>query len=630
MANLISVVMATHNGEKYLKQQLESVLSQGYRDFEIIVVDDASSDSSHEIAVEIAAKDRRVKAYRNETNLGVTANFLKAVFLAKGSFICFCDQDDVWRMDKVELLAGLLRSDPRNMLAYSDLEVCDESLNIIRRSFMKSSGIHPKSGVFGDKAMLRNIAPGCSMMFRRDVADRLAKASVETPFMHDHLAFVLSSLLGRVAYTKEKLVKYRQHPQNNIGAFFQSRFEKEKYMDGLGRKIEWFEKTFPDLEGLCANVRRFHNSFGQGSLAARLSLARYYLFLREDSFLAQALGCLQCFSPRFYDRIRGTRKPSTAVYCTLCDGLCVYQYKGVDRLHHLAGEFELFCCKNCGLILISPALPEETLSQYYPEDYYSYSDSKKIEANATPPNKTLYYLKHPLKAANAVLYSKLLGQNRDENVSAGSYVLDVGCGDGGYLMKKREMGAVCFGVDISRAAIERLKKQDPQITTFCGNLWDAGFPEQRFDLVNLCHVLEHVKQTDKLLGEIGRLLKPGGRLRLQVPNAASITFALFRKYWMGLDTPRHVYVFSRNNLEKLFQREGFTVVSVRTMENSFSVIGSSLYLWNDLFGQKNELMKLERLWNSEILKIILFPYCFLVNALGLGDSIELIIKKEEA
>lgn len=304
-----------------------------------------------------------------------------------------------------------------------------------------------------------------------------------------------------------------------------------------------------------------------------------------------------------------------------------FALKSRDRLYHLDGEFDLFRCRGCGLLAIFPFLDGAKLGSYYPENYYSYSDSEKEGRRAPAAGRARYFARHPLKALNSLLYSRILGQNRDEKVRPGGAVLDVGCGDGRYLLKKKSEGAACSGVDIGRGAIERLKKAIPDARVFCGNLWEAGFPEASFDLVNLCHVLEHVQSTGLLVAEIRRLLKPGGRLRVQVPNASSVTFSIFGRYWMALDTPRHVYVFSRANLRLLFERAGFRVLSVRTMENSFSLLGCLVYVWNALTGRRYELMKMEKWWDNEFLKLVCFPYAFLVNLFGAGDSIELVLEK---
>lgn len=101
---LVSVVMCTYNGEKFLHQQIGSVLSQTYSNLELVIVDDASSDNTSQILEEYRRKDSRVKYFVNEKNLGYNKNFEKAFSLASGDYIAPCDQDDIWAASKIETM----------------------------------------------------------------------------------------------------------------------------------------------------------------------------------------------------------------------------------------------------------------------------------------------------------------------------------------------------------------------------------------------------------------------------------------------------------------------------------------------------------------------------------------------
>ncbi|HOW58896.1 MAG TPA: class I SAM-dependent methyltransferase [Candidatus Omnitrophota bacterium] len=315
--------------------------------------------------------------------------------------------------------------------------------------------------------------------------------------------------------------------------------------------------------------------------------------------------------------------------CLICKNTTYrFLFDGKDRLYLLPGEFKLYQCCSCGLILILPPLGETELGRYYPETYYSYESSKLVNAPRTFTEKLVYFLRHPIQALNCIGYSKILGQNRDLPSNAMSRVLDIGCGEGRYLLEKKQTGAQCFGVDINGNALTRLKEAAPEISTFCGNVWDAGYPGNFFDAINLSHVLEHVTQAERLLQEVWRILKPEGRVRVQVPNTLSLTFAIFRKWWIALDVPRHSQVFSFKNLEKMAKESGFEVACVRSIENSYDVIGSMVYLFNDLFNKKIELLRCKRIWNNELIKLLFFPYVFFVNAFKIGDTVEFILRKK--
>ena len=157
MAEIVSIILPVYNGQRYLKEQIESILEQTYRNLEIIIIDDNSQDKSLSIGNRLAEKDSRIKIHRKERNLGVVPNFLKGASFAKGEFVCFCDQDDYWRGDKVEILKDLLGKDADSMLAYSDLEICDDRLKPIMPSFWKSSGLMPRKGYLRELCFLKNI-----------------------------------------------------------------------------------------------------------------------------------------------------------------------------------------------------------------------------------------------------------------------------------------------------------------------------------------------------------------------------------------------------------------------------------------------------------------------------------------
>lgn len=303
-----------------------------------------------------------------------------------------------------------------------------------------------------------------------------------------------------------------------------------------------------------------------------------------------------------------------------------YLLKGKDRLHHVPGTFDLYQCKQCGLVKIWPFLKAEEISKYYPKEYSPYKQLSNQKGPGTE-GRTRYYLHHPLKALNALLYSKILGHNRNLPTQAGLRVLDVGCGDGAYLLSECQKGCECFGVDISKEALKRLKQRDSRINIYCGSLEGAHFSSDFFDVVNFSHVLEHVTNPKELLREIKRVMKPGAFLRLQVPNSASLAYKIFGPFWMGLDTPRHFYVFSRTNLKAFLENQGFRVVSFRTLENAYALIGSLLYVYNAIFKKKVEMAALSRIWDSEIIKIGAFPYALFVNLFNIGDSMEFVLKK---
>lgn len=302
---LISVIMAIYNGEKYLTEQIQSVLEQSYQNIELILTDDGSTDRSVAIAEGFAQKDSRVKVRKNKKNLGVIQNFLTSLAMVRGAYVCFSDQDDVWHKDKLAVLVNLLEKDPQNMLACSDLAVCDGGLQVRFPSFWKVAGVWPPQGNLRGLAFLRNPLPGCSLMFRQEVKDCLLTMPAGGPFMHDHLAFVVAASLGRVVSTRKKLVFYRQHGANQIGAFYDSQINTERIIKELTEKVEFFRDSLPDDKRFkTEKVLSFCDCLRHAGILKRLSFLKYYLFLRNNRFLDQMLGVLECLAPKSYKTLK--------------------------------------------------------------------------------------------------------------------------------------------------------------------------------------------------------------------------------------------------------------------------------------------------------------------------------------
>jgi glycosyltransferase involved in cell wall biosynthesis len=210
MSPLISIVMATYNGEKYLREQVDSLLAQSYPTLEFIFVDDASSDSSLAILQEYASQDERIRLVTNPENQGLLATFETAIRAAKGEMIALSDQDDVWMPEKISLLAGAIGS---HSMIYADSALTDAA-GIVTGKFSNRNhlcdyptGLHY---VFGTKAM------GHAMLFKREIID------IALPFPdfvgHDFILGFAAAALHGVSYFPATLVNYRQHSSNTMGA----------------------------------------------------------------------------------------------------------------------------------------------------------------------------------------------------------------------------------------------------------------------------------------------------------------------------------------------------------------------------------------------------------------------------
>jgi glycosyltransferase involved in cell wall biosynthesis len=190
---------------------LQSVLDQTYRNIEVVIVDDGSSDGTVEIIEEFASADKRVRFYKNEERLNLNKNFEKAMRLCQGEYVCPCDQDDIWIENKLELL--LQNMDSCN-LSYSNSSYIDSEGNPLGRNlrddYVNQNFDDPINFLFA------NAIPGHTMMLRYKVVQS-AIPFPETVFYDHWLAFV-ALVDGKIKYIPQTLQLYRQHNANTVGA----------------------------------------------------------------------------------------------------------------------------------------------------------------------------------------------------------------------------------------------------------------------------------------------------------------------------------------------------------------------------------------------------------------------------
>lgn len=208
---MISVCMATYNGEKYVKEQIESILTQLSADDELIISDDGSTDSTIEIINKIG--DKRVKLYHhtqdNPTipNVNkVTKNFEYALSKSSGDYIFLSDQDDIWMSDKVATMLSALQ---KHDIVVSDGKVLDGEGNIVSETLL---GDAYKLNRW-QTLILRTPYPGCCMAFRRKVLEK-ALPFPERIQAHDRWLGFVGRFFYDFAFIRQGLILYRRHGDN--------------------------------------------------------------------------------------------------------------------------------------------------------------------------------------------------------------------------------------------------------------------------------------------------------------------------------------------------------------------------------------------------------------------------------
>lgn len=218
----VSVCLACCNGERFISEQLQSVLLQLLPHDEVIVCDDASTDQT--VAIVLALQDPRIELHQNPTALGIVRNFEKAVSHASHDFVFLCDQDDIWLQGKVDRMVDALKT---AVLVVSDCRVVDGKLNTLNPSFFALRGSGPGIG----HNLWRNAYLGCCIAFKSCLLQRALPIPSNVP-MHDMWLGLVAQTLGRVVFLPEVLSLYRRHSaaaSDGAGVSTSTRFQQLKW-----------------------------------------------------------------------------------------------------------------------------------------------------------------------------------------------------------------------------------------------------------------------------------------------------------------------------------------------------------------------------------------------------------------
>lgn len=211
---LVSIVITTYNGGKYLVEQLDSIIGQTYRHLEIIISDDASTDDTCAIAQHYAAQDARIVLIRHEKNVGLHANLGGALARASGEYIAISDQDDIWRADKIEKQLSLLDS---VVGVYSDSALIDATGNSLGFTLFQSLNIKASADISRTVPLFfKNCVSGHALLFHRSLLSMVLPFTDD--FIFDHQLALAASCFGGLRFCNEPLVYHRIHSGNHTNA----------------------------------------------------------------------------------------------------------------------------------------------------------------------------------------------------------------------------------------------------------------------------------------------------------------------------------------------------------------------------------------------------------------------------
>jgi len=218
-----------------------------------------------------------------------------------------------------------------------------------------------------------------------------------------------------------------------------------------------------------------------------------------------------------------------------------------DTLYQVPGEFTLQRCVECGLMYLSPRPTPDAIGAYYPDEYVCYR---------TPIEQEKWAVMRWIRRRKLAKRRQLI--ERYGNKIEGD-ILDVGCATGLFLHEMEQSGWSVMGVEPINSAAEYARQQF-DLNVFDGTLNEAPYPPSSFDAITFWDVLEHTYYPSQELTDAARLLRPNGLLALSIPNWNSVEQHLFKHLWQGLDSPRHLYVFTQETLTTYLSDTGFSVL----------------------------------------------------------------------
>ena len=217
---LVSIALCTYNGDKFLEEQLDSLVNQTYQNIEIIIIDDFSSDQTIEILKVYSDKFPFIKLYQNEVNLGYIKNFEKAISLCIGDFIALADQDDIWKLDKIEFM---LQHIGTNILLYHDSAFIDENGKSMDKKL--SDIVNFYDGNSPDAFLFFNCVSSHALLFNKVLKNHLFPFPQSN--LHDAWIAYVALNIGSISYLKNCLVSYRNHTTNSTDILKRRTTEKK-------------------------------------------------------------------------------------------------------------------------------------------------------------------------------------------------------------------------------------------------------------------------------------------------------------------------------------------------------------------------------------------------------------------
>ncbi len=260
----VQILMSVYNGEKYLREQIDSILGQSYDNIQILIRDDGSTDRSMDILQEYQKIYPNISVIKGR-NIGLTPSFIELLGESDADYVAFCDQDDVWMENKIEKAVEKLKAIKMPALYCSNQILVNEQLEKIDNG--KIPHINPGFG----NAVIESVCTGCTVVMNEALIKTMKGHLPTEAIWHDWWCYMVASYLGTVIFDENAYIYYRQHGNNQLGlsrnafVMIRNKWNFLKNTRGmLGRQLENFAKEYRGdeekdalVDMLCASKTSF-------------------------------------------------------------------------------------------------------------------------------------------------------------------------------------------------------------------------------------------------------------------------------------------------------------------------------------------------------------------------------------
>ncbi|MDT1939768.1 MULTISPECIES: glycosyltransferase family 2 protein [Carnobacterium] len=270
----VQILLSTYNGEKFVEEQIESLLNQDYKNIDILIRDDGSKDQTKSIIKRYEMDYPEKIVVMDDDNIGVKKSFMKLIEKASeaADYVAFCDQDDYWEPQKISRLVEVMEAESQEvpLMYFSKLNIVDSQLNYLRQS------PDPEMGIGFENALIQNIATGCTMGINQSLL-KIVKSSMPDPdliVMHDAWLYLVASAFGKNLYDKESYISYRQHESNAVGM-------STSKLKSVQKRYEYFKKE-RKTKPYTAQANEFYKCFYNQLDSDKQKLVYAFLFSRKN------------------------------------------------------------------------------------------------------------------------------------------------------------------------------------------------------------------------------------------------------------------------------------------------------------------------------------------------------------